>query len=222
MGFVTLNLFFLWNWVFKEISNVFSAAISIFHIRAVFIALMHVTRVLEDVNQKSILLSCPYPLESSVYSLVNWVHPVYHWHENNQATVSIPSVCTSVFASPLSWGWQRWFQQWWFFVQLHGIKSVTRNQILSSWQSFDTSTKWQSYFNLAAFLPPFCVKAKGSQEVKESFDEGNCMEVNRKKSICKTWCPCCISVTVVLDVEMMCFIPTHAPQMKYKRKLTSS
>jgi len=71
MGFVTLGLFSLRNQVFKEINNVFSAAINIFHIHAAFIALVHVTRVLEDVNQKSILPSCPHPLESSVYSLLN-------------------------------------------------------------------------------------------------------------------------------------------------------
>lgn len=64
------------------------------------------------------------------------------------------------------------------------------------------------------------MKAKGSQEVKESFDEGKCMDVNGKKSICKTWRPCCISVMVVLDVEMMCFIPTHEPWKKTDRLLS--
>lgn len=90
----------LQNWLFKEISNVFWAAITIICRHAAFIALTHVTRVLEDVNQKSILLGCPQPLESSAYSLVNWVCSVYCWHENNQP---LSSVCISLFASPLSW-----------------------------------------------------------------------------------------------------------------------
>lgn len=89
-------------------------------------------RVLEDVNQKRILLSCPHPLESSVYPLVNWVHSVYQGHENNQGTVPIPAACTSLRASPVSWGWQRWFQQWCCFLRARGIKSDTRNQILTS------------------------------------------------------------------------------------------
>lgn len=90
----------LWKWLFKEISNVFWAAITIIHRHAAFIALMHVTRVLEDVNQKSILLGCTQPLESSASSLVNWVCSVYYWHENNRP---LSSVCISLLASPLSW-----------------------------------------------------------------------------------------------------------------------
>lgn len=101
MGSVRLDLFFLGNWVFKGTRNV-PAAASSFHVHAAFIALRVTSAAGCKSKENSPQLS-PSPWKLCL-SLVSWVHSVYHGHEKNWASVSLPAACPSLRASPVSWG----------------------------------------------------------------------------------------------------------------------